>query len=192
MTRQFGSWTGIGVAVAVVGMMFVSSILLSDPALAASAKEIDVGVDEALVKFEKEVKGGKDFIEHSKGLLVFPQVIKGGAGFGGEYGQGALRIDGKTVDYYSTLQGSFGLQLGGEIKTVVVAFLDEGALNRFRESEGWKAGVDGSVSLVTLGAGGAIDTNNLNEPIVGFVLGQKGLMYNLSFEGTKFTKLDKK
>ncbi len=192
MTRQFGSWTGMGVAVAVVTMMFMSSILLSGPALAASAKEIDVGVDEALVKFEKEVKGGKDFIEHSKGLLVFSQVIKGGAGFGGEYGQGALRIDGKTVDYYSTLQGSFGLQLGGEIKTVVVAFLDEGALNRFRESEGWKAGVDGSVSLVTLGAGGAIDTNNLNEPIVGFVLGQKGLMYNLSFEGTKFTKLDKK
>jgi len=192
MTRQFGSWAGMGVAVAVVTTMFVSSILLSGPTLAASAKEIDVGVDEALVKFEKEVKGGKDFIEHSKGLLVFPQVIKGGAGFGGEYGQGALRIDGKTVDYYSTLQGSFGLQLGGEIKTVVVAFLDEGALNRFRESEGWKAGVDGSVSLVTLGAGGAIDTNNLNEPIVGFVLGQKGLMYNLSFEGTKFTKLDKK
>jgi len=182
----------MGVAVAVVGTMFVSSILLSGPTLAASAKEIDVAVDEALVKFEKEVKGGKDFIEHSKGLLVFPTVIKGGAGFGGEYGQGALRIDGKTVDYYSTLQGSFGLQLGGEIKTVVVAFLDEGALNRFRESEGWKAGVDGSVSLVTLGAGGAIDTNNLNEPIVGFVLGQKGLMYNLSFEGTKFTKLDKK
>jgi len=192
MTRQFGSWAGMGVAVAVVTTMFVSSILLSGPTLAASAKEIDVGVDEALVKFEKEVKGGKDFIEHSKGLLVFPTVIKGGAGFGGEYGQGALRIDGKTVDYYSTLQGSFGLQLGGEIKTVVVAFLDEGALNRFRESEGWKAGVDGSVSLVTLGAGGAIDTNNLNEPIVGFVLGQKGLMYNLSFEGTKFTKLDKK
>jgi len=183
----------MGVAVAVVGtMMFVSSILLCGPALAASAKEIDVGVDEALVKFEKEVKGGKDFIEHSKGLLVFPTVIKGGAGFGGEYGQGALRIDGKTVDYYSTLQGSFGLQLGGEIKTVVVAFLDEGALNRFRESEGWKAGVDGSVSLVTLGAGGTIDTNNLNQPIVGFVLGQTGLMYNLSFEGTKYTRLNKK
>src|SRR6478752_1960045 len=191
MTRQFGSWAGMGVAVAVVTTMFVSSILLSGPTLAASAKEIDVGVDEALVKFEKEVKGGKDFIEHSKGLLVFPTVIKGGAGFGGEYGQGALRIDGKTVDYYSTLQGSFGLQLGGEIKTVVVAFLDEGALNRFRESEGWKAGVDGSVSLVTLGAGGTIDTQNLKDPIVAFVLGQKGLMYNLSFEGTKFSKKKK-
>jgi lipid-binding SYLF domain-containing protein len=118
-------------------------------------------------------------------------VLKGGAGFGGEYGEGALRIGGKTVDYYSTFQGSFGLQLGGEIKTVVVVFLDEEALKRFQASEGWKAGVDGSVSLATLGAGGVIDTNTMKDPIVGFVLGQKGLMYNLSFEGTKFTKLDK-
>ena len=95
------------------------------------------------------------------------------------------------MDYYSTFQGSFGLQLGGEIKTVFVVFLEEGALKRFQESEGWKAGVDGSVSLVTLGTGGGIDTQNLKDPIVGFVLNQKGLMYNLSFEGTKFTKFDK-
>ena len=142
-------------AAAVVGTLFVGSVWLSGSALAASAKEIDTGVDEALVKFEKEVKDGKNFLDSSKGTLVFPKVIKGGAGFGGEYGEGALRIAGKTVDYYSMLQGSFGLQLGGEIKTVVVVFLDEGALKRFRESEGWKAGVDGSVSLVTLGAGGA-------------------------------------
>ena len=164
---------------------------LSGPALAASAKEIDAGVDEAIVMFEKEVKDGKSFLQSSKGVLAFPKVFKGGAGFGGEYGEGALRIGGKTVDYYSTFQGSFGLQLGGEVKTVFVVFLEEGALKRFQESEGWKAGVDGSVSLVTLGAGGGIDTQNLKDPIVGFVLGQKGLMYNLSFEGTKFTKLNK-
>jgi len=191
MTRQFGSWAGMGVAVAVVTTMFVSSILLSGPTLAASAKEIDVGVDEALVKFEKEVKNGKNFLDSSKGILVFPRVLKGGAGFGGEYGEGALRVAGKTVDYYSMLQGSFGLQLGGEIKTVFIVFLDEAALKGFRESEGWKAGVDGSVSLVTLGAGGTIDTQNLKDPIVAFVLGQKGLMYNLSFEGTKFSKKKK-
>ena len=112
---------------------------LSSSALAASAKEIDTGVDESIVKFEKEVKNGKNFLDSSKGILVFPRVLKGGAGFGGEYGEG----------------------------------------------------VDGSVSLVTLGAGGSIDTNNLKDPIVGFVLGQKGLMYNLSFEGTKFSKKKK-
>lgn len=164
---------------------------LSGPASAGSAKEIDTGADEAIAKFEQEIKGGKSFIESSKGMLVFPKVIKGGAGFGGEYGEGAFRIKGKTVDYYSMLQGSFGLQLGGEVKTVYLVFLDEEAMKRFRDGEGWKAGVDGSVSLVTLGAGGTIDTNTMKDPIVAFVLGQKGLMYNLSLEGTKFTKQKK-
>jgi len=175
----------------VVACIIALNAGLSSSALAASAKEIDTGVDESIVKFEKEVKNGKNFLDSSKGILVFPRVLKGGAGFGGEYGEGALRVAGKTADYYSMLQGSFGLQLGGEIKTVFIVFLDEAALKGFRESEGWKAGVDGSVSLVTLGAGGTIDTQNLKDPIVAFVLGQKGLMYNLSFEGTKFSKKKK-
>jgi lipid-binding SYLF domain-containing protein len=174
------------------GMTMVLTGWFTGPASAASARQVEAGVDDAIAKFEQEVKGGKSFMEGSKGMLVFPTVLKGGAGFGGEYGEGALRIGGKTADYYSMLQGSFGFQLGGEIKTVYLVFLDEGALKRFRDSEGWKAGVDGSVSLVTLGAGGTIDTNNLKDPIVAFVLGQKGLMYNLSLEGTKFTKQHKK
>ena len=190
--KSFDCVLETGLSAAVLGTMIIGTLWLSNTALAASAKEIDVGVDEAIVKFEKEVKGGKSFLDSSKGMLVFPRVLKGGAGFGGEYGEGALRVAGKTADYYSMFQGSFGLQLGGEIKTVYLVFLDAGALKRFRESEGWKAGVDGSVSLVTLGAGGTIDTNNLKDPIVAFVLGQEGLMYNLSFEGTKFTKQDKK
>jgi lipid-binding SYLF domain-containing protein len=193
MVRQLGyGFRGVRLVGALVGVTVLLSGWLSGPALAASAKEIDTGADEAIVMFEKEVNNGKSFLQSSKGVMVFPTVIKGGAGFGGEYGEGALRIGGKTVDYYSTLQGSFGLQLGGEVKTVFVVFLEEGALKRFREGEGWKAGVDGSVSLVTLGAGGNIDTQSLKDPIVAFVLGQKGLMYNLSFAGTKFTKLDKK
>ena len=193
MTKQMcNRFRGVRLVAALAGAVVVLSGWLSSPALAGSAKEIDAKVDEAILAFEKEVKGGKSFLESSKGILVFPRVFKGGAGFGGEYGEGALRIEGKTVAYYSTLQGSFGFQLGGEIKTVFVVFLEEGALNRFQESEGWKAGVDGSVSLVTLGAGGTIDTQNLKDPIVAFVLNQKGLMYNLSFEGTKFTKLNKR
>ena len=191
MRRILACVQGMGVAAAVVGTLIVGSIWLSSSALAASAKEIDAGVDEAIVKFEKEVKDGKSFLASSKGILVFPTVLKGGAGVGGEYGEGALRIAGQTADYYSMFQGSFGLQLGGEIKTVYIVFLDEGALKQFHESEGWKAGVDGSVSLVTLGAGRSIDTQTLKDPIVGFVLGQKGLMYNLSFAGTKFTKQKK-
>ena len=47
------------------------------------------------------------------------------------------------------------------------------------------------MAVVDLGAGQAIDTTNIKDPVVGFVLGQKGLMSNLIFEGSKHTKLDK-
>jgi lipid-binding SYLF domain-containing protein len=156
---------------------------------AASAKEIDIKVDAAIKYFEEEVAGGKEFLKDAKGVLVFPSVIKAGFGIGGEYGEGALRIKGKTVDYYSTAAASIGFQIGAQSKKVILVFMQENALKQFRESSGWEAGVDGSVALVELGAGGSLDTSNIKDPIVGFVFGNKGLMYNLTLEGSKFTKL---
>ena len=158
---------------------------------AATGKEIDVSVDVALERFEKEIKGGKEFLETAKGVLVFPSVVKAGFVVGGEFGEGALRINGKTVDYYNTIAGSFGFQFGAQAKTVMLIFMQDEALKGFRESKGWKAGVDGSVALVTLGAEGSVDTTKIKDPIVGFVFGQKGLMYNLTLEGSKFNKIDK-
>jgi lipid-binding SYLF domain-containing protein len=51
--------------------------------------------------------------------------------------------------------------------------------------------VDGSVAVVAIGAGTSLDSTKLNSPIVGFILDQKGLMYNLTLEGSKFTKINK-
>ena len=159
--------------------------------MAKSAKEIDIQVDVALEKFEKDISGGKEFLKSAKGVLVFPSVIKAGLVIGGEYGEGAMRIKGKTVNYYSTAAASFGFQLGAQSKTVILVFMEDKALKGFRDSSGWEAGVDGSVALVELGAGGSIDTTNVKDPIVGFVFGNKGLMYNLTLEGSKFTKIVK-
>jgi lipid-binding SYLF domain-containing protein len=159
--------------------------------LAKTAKEIDANVEASLERFHKEVKGAEEFLKSAKGVLVLPGVIKGGLVIGGEYGEGALRIDGKTVDYYSTASASYGFQLGGQKKDIILVFMQEEALNKFRESSGWKAGVDGSVALVKIGAAASLDTTKMKEPIVGFVFGQKGLMYNLTLEGSKFTKLKK-
>jgi lipid-binding SYLF domain-containing protein len=173
------------------GMLFLvlSIVVGSSLAFAKSAKEIDISVDVALEQFEKDIKGGKEFLKSAKGVLVFPSVIKAGIGVGGEYGEGALRIDGKTVDYYSTAAASIGFQLGAQSKRVILVFMQDKALKGFRASQGWEAGVDGSVALVELGAGGAIDTTNIKNPIVGFVFGNKGLMYNLTLEGSKYTKI---
>lgn len=163
----------------------------SDGVQARSAKEIDVSVDVALDRFKNEVPGAKEFLKNAKGVLVIPNVIRVGFGLGGEYGEGALLIDGKTIDYYSVAAGSFGFQIGAQSKNIVIIFMDENALTGFRDSLGWRAGVDGSVALIDYGAGGSVDTKNIQHPIVGFVFGVKGLMVNLSLEGSKFTKLSK-
>jgi len=158
---------------------------------AASATEINIGVDEALQRFKKEVSGGPKFLSRAKGVLVFPSVLKAGFGIGGEYGEGALQIEGSTVAYYNTAAASIGFQLGAQSKTVVLVFLTSKALNNFRESKGWKAGVDGSVALIKWGVGEDINTVDIEDSIVGFVFSNKGLMYNLTIEGSKFTKIDR-
>ena len=118
-------------------------------------------------------------------------MIKAGIGIGGEYGEGALLLDGKTVDYYSTASASIGLQFGAQKKTQLVLFMSKAALEKFRNSDGWEAGVDGSVAIAEFGAGGDIDTKTIQSPIIGFVFSNKGLMYNLSLEGSKISKLNR-
>lgn len=165
---------------------------LMTPAWAGSAAEIDAAVNDTLSRFSREVSGADNFMKSAKGMLVFPKVYKAGIGIGGEYGEGALRIGGRTVDYYSTAAASIGFQLGAQAKSIIILFMEDKALHKFRESEGWKAGVDGSVALIDLGAGRELSTQTVKDPIVAFIFGQKGLMYNLTLEGSKFTKLDKR
>jgi lipid-binding SYLF domain-containing protein len=160
-------------------------------ALSASAQEIDIRVDAALKRFTKEVEGGSEFLKKAEAVLTFPRVIKAGAIIGGEYGEGALRIKGKTEQYYSTVSASLGFQLGAQSKSLVLVFLSKKALSDFRNSNGWKAGVDGSVAVIKWGAGEDINTVDIKDPIVGFVFGNKGLMYNLTIEGSKFSKIEK-
>ncbi len=178
-------------AMLIVMLAVVFTVPLTGLSHAATARELEISVDVALEKFYEEVTGGKEFISESKGYLLFPRVIKAGLGIGGEHGEGALRVGGRTVDYYSTTAGSVGFQLGVQQKTVLVVFMTNNSLKKFRNSSGWKAGIDGSVALIKVGAGGSVDTANIKAPIVGFVYGQKGLMYNLTLEGSKFTKLKK-
>ena len=175
-----------------MGMVLVLVGGMTTSVWAASAREINTSVDVTLDHFYSEIRDGKKLVQDAKGVLVFPNVYKAGFGIGGEYGEGALRIHGNTVDYYSTAAGSFGFQIGAQKKSIILLFMQDEVLNHLRQSSNWKAGADASVTLIKVGAEGSIDTAKLNEPIIAFVIGQKGLMYNLTLEGTKFTKLEKK
>jgi lipid-binding SYLF domain-containing protein len=174
---------------------FVLSMLagafLATSAYAASADKIDRQANKALEVFMEEVNGAEIFLDQAAGFLIFPRVIKIGIGIGAETGEGALRVGGKTIDYYRTSAGSVGLQLGAQAKSIVIVFMTEDSLRKFQNSKGWKVGVDGSIALIDLGGGKTIDSHNIKDPVVGFIFGSKGLMYNLTLEGSKFSKLDK-
>ena len=172
-----------------VCMMLVFFIGFASTSYAASAKEIDADADAALGRFYKQVEGAKEFMKEAKGVLIMPSVKKGAFIVGGEYGQGALRIGGQTVDYYSIISGSVGLQIGGEAKDMIIGFMHADALKKFRDSKGWEAGAYGNVALITKGGGGRAAV--AKEAVVAYVFDVKGLMGDLSLRGAKFNKLDK-
>ena len=166
-------------------------LVVALPAGAASKEELDANVREATEVLYELSGAARDLAAKSTGMLVFPKVVKGGIGIGGEFGEGALIVGGKTVAYYNIVAGSIGLQLGLQQKSQLILFMNQKELDKFRKSEGWKAGVDGSVALATLGAGGQIDTETSKKPIIGFIYSNKGLMFNLTFEGAKITRIEK-
>ncbi len=157
---------------------------------AQDAEEIDRKVDETLATFREKSGEGAEMMKSAAGVLVFPDVVRVGFGIGGEYGEGALLVDGLPVAYYSTSSSSFGLQLGAQAKSQVILFMTRDSLRRFRRTRGWEAGVDGSIAVVSAGAEGGLETETLQAPIVGFVFSSRGLMYNLSLEGNKINRLE--
>ncbi len=173
-------------------LFFLSALVAAAPrSEAASAHEIDVGVNETLDRFFYKIGGARELAHKAVGVLVFPSVVKAGFGVGGEYGEGALRVGGRSVGYYNTLSASIGFQLGVQERSVIIMFMTPQALDQFRRTAGWKVGVDGSVAIVTVGLGGSIDTNKITSPVVGFILDPKGLMYNLTLEGSKISRIDR-
>ena len=174
-----------------VTVVFLAGGIFAGQALGKTGKEIDASADAALDRFYKHVKDGREVVRKAKGILILPSVKKGAFIVGGEYGRGAMRIGGKTVEYYSMIVGSIGLQIGGQARDIIIAFMTSDALKKFRDSKGWEAGVDGNVALVTLGAGEKAITSMGNDPIVAFVFDVKGLIADLSLNGAKFNKLDK-
>ena len=152
-------------------------------------QEIDASVNSTLMRLSSTVPGSNELVNKARGVLVFPSVLAAGFVVGGQYGEGALRMDGKTVDYYRTVSGSFGLQIGAQSKAIIFLFMTQEALDKFRSSPGWTAGVDASVAVIKTGANGNVDLNTATQPVNVFVMTNQGLMANLTVEGTKITKL---
>jgi lipid-binding SYLF domain-containing protein len=172
------------------GLIAGAALLQSPtPGKAASAYEIDAGVNATLDQFFYTYPGSQGLAARAAGVLVFPTVLKAGFGIGGEYGEGAMRVGGRSVAYYNMLSASIGFQVGAQARSVIIMFMTPQALGNFQRIDGWRVGVDGSVVLVVVGAGGSIDTDKIISPVIGFIVDSKGLMYNLTLEGSKISRI---
>ena len=151
---------------------------------------IDSSADAALTRLFREARGSEEIVKASRGTLIFPAVVSAGFIVGGSHGQGVMRQAGKSTGYYRMTEASVGLLGGVQSQALFLSFMTQDALDRFLNSRGWTIGVDGTVTLATVGANARVTTQTMQQPIVGFVLTNGGLMANVSINGNRITRLD--
>lgn len=152
--------------------------------------EINAAADASLALLYSSTPGSRELASKSLGILVFPKIYAAGLGIGGEYGEGALRVGGTTVDYYRTSAVTFGFQAGAQSKALILMFMTQAALDKFRASKGWTAGADASVAVMRTGAQGTIDLASATAPVSAFALTNAGLMAGVTVDGTKVSKME--
>jgi len=164
-------------------------VLFTQVSFAKTAQTIDSEVNISLEKFKQQVQGGARFLEHTKGYLVFPVVIKAGLIVGAKYGEGALRVNGTTAHYYDMTAASIGLQAGAQQYSMLIAFLSDASLNSFIRSDGWESGVDGTITVSDWGRSTDISSISYEKPIIVLIFNEKGYMASISIAGTKFRRI---
>ncbi len=174
-----------------VALFAVCMLVCPTPASAGSAAEISRDSKAALQKLYAKSAAAKALGEKARGILVFPRIVKGGFIVGGQYGEGSLFEDGKIMAYYSTVQGSIGLQAGVQKYGYALFFMTDSARKYIDKSDGWEIGVGPSIVVVDVGAAKSMTTTTLQSEIYAFFFGQKGLMAGMGLQGTKITRIEK-
>jgi lipid-binding SYLF domain-containing protein len=169
--------------------IMVGALINPGLAIADSAAEIDRDVNSALQKLYSSTPAAKELSTIAKGILVFPDIIKGGLIVGGQYGVGALREGGKTVGYYRTVAASYGLQVGAQKFGYAMFFITQSALDHLKKSKGWEVGVGPSIVIVDAGVASSLTTSTAKKDIYAFFFRQKGLMAGMGLQGSKISRI---
>lgn len=176
-------------AVAALALAGAAGPLAVTAARADHREELTDAAIRALHKLEEVEPHSRFFARHAKAVLVFPSVLKAGLIFGGETGNGVLLVHGAPEAYYNLTGGSWGLQIGGQDFGYALFFMTEGALDYLRRSDGFSAGTGPSIVVINQGAGAEADITTLTHDVYAFPFNQKGLMADLTLQGTKITRI---
>jgi lipid-binding SYLF domain-containing protein len=165
-------------------------VAASRPAQAApSARQINHDVDRALQTLFAAQPKARELAKRAVAILVFPRIVKAGFLVGGQGGDGALRVQGKTTGYYDIAAASFGLQAGVQTFSYVLFFITPSSLSYLQNSNGWAIGSGPSVVVLDKGAAASTTSTTLTQDVYAIAFGQRGLMAGIGLEGSKITPI---
>jgi lipid-binding SYLF domain-containing protein len=172
-------------------MASMVSMSVLNLASAATAGDLDKDSRQALQTLYKSEPVAETLSRTAKAVLVFPNIVKAGLVFGGSYGEGELIKDSKVVDYYNTVTGSVGVQIGAQSYGYAVFLMTDEAVNYIEKTKGWEIGVGPTVVVVDEGVAKNLSTSSLKDDAYAFIFSQQGLMAGVSIEGTKISKINR-
>ena len=181
--NAWGAW------ILTILVALITSSATPKAVFAASASEVNAKVNTALARLYKTEPGSKTLADKARGVLVFPDIVKGGFIVAGQYGDGALRKGGRTVAYYRSLAASVGFQAGAESFSYALMFMDDDSLKWLDKTDGWEIGTGPTITVLDMGFSKNLSSTTLQKGVYAFIYGQKGLMGGISLQGTKITKI---
>jgi lipid-binding SYLF domain-containing protein len=167
----------------------LGAVAAARPVHAASARQISRDAERALHALYLKQPKARELSTHAVATLVFPKIVKAGLVIGGQSGDGALFVDGKTEAYYNISAASFGLQAGAQTFSYALFFMTASSLDYLRKSDGWAIGSGPSVVVVDKGAAASLTSTTLTQDVYAFAFGQRGLMAGVGLEGSKITHI---
>ncbi|HEY8122644.1 MAG TPA: lipid-binding SYLF domain-containing protein [Myxococcota bacterium] len=176
----------------VIGLILLIALASTSSAAADTAAEINRDSTAALNDLYAKNPAAKTLAGKAKAILIFPSIVKGGFIVGGQTGTGALRKGGKTVGFYRSVAGSYGLQAGVQKFGYAMMFMDNASLAYLDKSDGWEVGVGPSLVIVDEGKAKSLTTTTAREGVYAFIFDQKGLMGGMGIQGSKITRFTPK
>ena len=174
---------------ATIGAAFLVAVGAGQLAHAGSAAEIDRKVDVGLKNLLASHEAARVLAKEARAILVFPNIVKAGFLFGGQFGDGALRGGERTLGYYRTVAASYGLQAGVQTFGYALFLMNDAALAYLDKSGGWEIGVGPTLVVVDKGTAGALTSTTARSDVYAFFFDPQGLMAGIGLQGTKITRI---
>jgi len=148
-----------------------------------SESELISAANSTLATFQQTDPSMTALLNRAPGYVVFPAIGKAGLGVGGAHGKGVLFEGGKPVGKAELTQVNVGAEAGAQKYGEVIVFESNNDLAKFKAG---KFAFSGNVSAVALKSG-VSGTAHFSGGVAVFTHGEKGLMYEASVGGQKFS-----